>query len=49
MGGMAVIARICFLMAVFCRLPTLEGFFMALAADVALLALEQPGIIACMG
>ena len=49
MRGMTVVAGICFLMAVFSRLPTLESCFVTLAADMTFLPLEQPVIIACMG
>ena len=49
MRGMTVVTGICFLMAVFFRIPMLKSCFVALAADMTFLPLEQPIIIACMG
>jgi len=48
MGGMAVIAGICHLVAVFSLIVSPECCFMTFVADVALLTLEQPIIISCV-
>ena len=48
MWRMAVIAGICKLMAIFCGIVPLEGCFVALAADITLLAFQQSLIIACV-
>ena len=46
MRSMAVVAGVCHLVAEFCRFVALESCFVALAADVPFLPLEQPIIIA---
>ena len=49
MWGMAVIAGICKLMAVFCSIVPFESCFVALAADMTLLAFQQSLIITGVG
>ena len=44
-GRMAVVAGVCHLVAEFCRFVAFESCFVALAADVTFLTLEQPIII----